>query len=197
VVLIPLVIADVTRTAIENIYYDCRTPQQFDMRRVHMQVKLDIADAVITVGDKGLLLSIADNSGSPIGHLRIGQSAVEWRKGASRAGRGKKVPLQQFIAVLEETIEGGGAAAPKPAAKKAAKATKAAKAAPAPVKRGRGRPRKNAAAVARPAAKRAGRRASAVDTQAVRAWAQSQGLQISTRGRLPGSVLEQYRQANS
>jgi hypothetical protein len=160
-----------------------------------MQVKLDIADAVITVGDKGLLLSIADNSGSPIGHLRIGQSAVEWRKGASRAGRGKKVPLQQFIAVLEETIEGGGAAKPaaKPAAKKAAKA---AKAAPAPVKRGRGRPRKNAAAPARPAAKRAGRRAAAVDTQAVRAWAQSQGLQISTRGRLPGSVLEQYRQAN-
>ena len=163
-----------------------------------MQVKLDIADAVITVGDKGLLLSIADNSGSPIGHLRIGQSAVEWRKGASRAGRGKKVPLQQFIAVLEETIEGGGAAkAARPAAKKASKAAKAAKPAPAPVKRGRGRPRKNAAvAPARPAAKRAGRRAAAVDTQAVRAWAQAQGLQISTRGRLPGSVLEQYRQAN-
>lgn len=165
-----------------------------------MQVNLDIADAGITVGDKGILLSIADNSGSVLGHLRIGNAAVEWRKGASRAGRGKKIPLQQFLSALEESIEGGGSGSATAApAKRAAKATKAAKAAPAPVKRGRGRPRKNAAAapVARPAAKRAARRASAVDTQAVRAWAQAQGLQISTRGRLPGSVLEQYRQANS
>jgi pyruvate/2-oxoglutarate dehydrogenase complex dihydrolipoamide acyltransferase (E2) component len=163
-----------------------------------MQVNLDIADAGITVGDKGILLSIADNSGSVLGHLRIGNAAVEWRKGASRAGRGKKIPLQQFLSALEESIEGGGSGAAAAApAKRAAKATKAAKAAPAPVKRGRGRPRKNAAAPARPAAKRAARRASAVDTQAVRAWAQAQGLQISTRGRLPGSVLEQYRQANS
>ncbi|WP_163513629.1 Lsr2 family DNA-binding protein [Fodinicola acaciae] len=161
-----------------------------------MQVNLDIADAGITVGDKGILLSIADNSGSVLGHLRIGNSAVEWRKGASRAGRGKKIPLQQFLAALEESIEGGGSGSAAPA-KRASKATKAAKAAPAPVKRGRGRPRKNAAAPARPAAKRASRRAAAVDTQAVRAWAQAQGLQISTRGRLPGSVLEQYRQANS
>lgn len=165
-----------------------------------MAVKLDIADSVITVGDKGLLLSISDNSGAQLGHLRIGQSSVEWRKGASRAGRGKKIPLQQFIASLEESIEGGATARPAAATKRAAKA---------PAKRGPGRPRKNAAATkttakaakasARPAGRRGGRKAAAasLDTQAVRVWAQDNGHQISSRGRLPASVIEAYRQANS
>lgn len=164
-----------------------------------MRVNLDVADAVIDIGDKGLQLSLADNSGSVIGHVRIGQSGVEWRKGASRAGRAKKIPLRQFIKALEKAIEAGpAAAAPKaaaPAAKKASKASKAKKAAPAAAKRGPGRPSKKVAAPARAAAKRPGRRA-AVDTQTVRAWAQSRGLQVSGRGRLPSSVIDAYRKAN-
>ena len=35
-----------------------------------------------------------------------------------------------------------------------------------------------------------------VDTQAVRAWAQEQGLEVNTRGRISGKVLEQYRAAH-
>ena len=36
---------------------------------------------------------------------------------------------------------------------------------------------------------------SAVDLKAVRAWAASNGIELSNRGRVPASVLEQYRSA--
>ncbi|GAA1657971.1 Lsr2 family DNA-binding protein [Fodinicola feengrottensis] len=176
-----------------------------------MRVNLDVADAVIDIGDKGVQLSLSDNSGSVVGHVRIGHSGVEWRKGASRVGRAKKIPLRQFITALEKAMDGGPVAASRkvtpPAAKKAAKkaapaaAKKAAKkaskakAAPAVAKRGPGRPRKKVAAPARKAAKRPGRRA-AIDTQTVRAWAQGQGMQVAGRGRLSSSIIDAYRQAN-
>jgi hypothetical protein len=38
---------------------------------------------------------------------------------------------------------------------------------------------------------------SGVDLRAVRAWAASNGIQLSSRGRVPGSVLEQYRAAGN
>jgi|SRR5689334_186023 nucleoid-associated protein Lsr2 len=36
-----------------------------------------------------------------------------------------------------------------------------------------------------------------VDNRAVRAWAASNGIELSTRGRIPASVLEQYRAAGN
>jgi hypothetical protein len=49
------------------------------------------------------------------------------------------------------------------------------------------------------AARRAGRggprKASAVDNTAVRAWAREQGIDIKERGRVPATVVAQYRQA--
>jgi len=36
---------------------------------------------------------------------------------------------------------------------------------------------------------------SPVDIKAVRAWAASNGVEVSSRGRVPASVVEQYRQA--
>ena len=38
---------------------------------------------------------------------------------------------------------------------------------------------------------------SAVDLRAVRAWAASNGIELSSRGRVPASVLEQYRTAGN
>ncbi len=35
-----------------------------------------------------------------------------------------------------------------------------------------------------------------LDTQAVRAWAQQAGLEVNARGRISGTVLEQYRAAH-
>lgn len=43
-------------------------------------------------------------------------------------------------------------------------------------------------------APRGGRR-NAIDTAAVRAWARAQGIEIKDRGRVPGNVVEQYKQA--
>jgi Lsr2 len=38
---------------------------------------------------------------------------------------------------------------------------------------------------------------SAVDVKAVRAWAASNGIELSSRGRVPASVLQQYRSAGN
>jgi hypothetical protein len=39
--------------------------------------------------------------------------------------------------------------------------------------------------------------ASGVDNRAVRAWANSNGIQLAERGRIPGHVIEQYRAAGN
>ena len=36
-----------------------------------------------------------------------------------------------------------------------------------------------------------------VDNRAVRAWARSNGIELSDRGRIPGGVVEQYRAAGN
>jgi hypothetical protein len=41
----------------------------------------------------------------------------------------------------------------------------------------------------------AARRAAAIDTTAVRAWAKEQGIDIKERGRVPGDIVEKYRAA--
>jgi hypothetical protein len=38
---------------------------------------------------------------------------------------------------------------------------------------------------------------SGVDNRAVRAWAASNGIELSERGRIPGHVIEQYRAAGN
>ncbi len=55
---------------------------------------------------------------------------------------------------------------------------------------GRGRERKDAAAP-----KRGSDGGRDYDPKAVREWAQSQGLEVPARGRIPGTVLEQFRAA--
>jgi hypothetical protein len=66
-----------------------------------MQVKLDMEDVQITLGNKGIVLTIADNNGAHIGHLRLGQATVEWRKGRTRAGNGKQIKLQELVNLLD------------------------------------------------------------------------------------------------
>jgi Lsr2 len=47
---------------------------------------------------------------------------------------------------------------------------------------------------------RRGRRSAAtdgVDIKAVRKWAESNGIAVSTRGRIPAEVIEKYRQAGN
>lgn len=51
------------------------------------------------------------------------------------------------------------------------------------------------AGATRRAGGRGGRRASPVDAVAVRAWAREQGIDVKERGRVPASIIEQYRTA--
>jgi hypothetical protein len=42
-----------------------------------------------------------------------------------------------------------------------------------------------------------GNASSGVDLKAVRAWAASNGIELSSRGRVPASVIQQYRRAGN
>lgn len=49
--------------------------------------------------------------------------------------------------------------------------------------------------IARRGTARTSRRASTVDTVAVRAWAREQGIDIKDRGRVPADIVARYREA--
>lgn len=51
------------------------------------------------------------------------------------------------------------------------------------------------AGAARRASRGAGRKVSTIDTTAVRAWAREQGIDIKERGRVPATIVAQYREA--
>ena len=52
-----------------------------------MQVKLDMDDVMITLGNNGVTLAISQNDGKHVGHLRIGQATVRVAEGAHPAGK--------------------------------------------------------------------------------------------------------------
>jgi hypothetical protein len=66
-----------------------------------MQVGVAMDEVTITLGNKGVTFTVADNGGKHVGHIRVGQATVEWRKGRTRAGNGKKLPLSRLIELLE------------------------------------------------------------------------------------------------
>lgn len=62
-----------------------------------MQVRFEVADTWARLGNNGIVLHIADNQGRHVGKLRIGQAQVEWCKGRTRIGNGRKMRLQRFL----------------------------------------------------------------------------------------------------
>jgi len=54
------------------------------------------------LGNNGIVLYIADNSGKHIGKLRIGQATVEWCKGKVSIGNGKKISMSDFVDQLNQ-----------------------------------------------------------------------------------------------
>jgi hypothetical protein len=66
-----------------------------------MQVHVAMDDVTITLGNNGVTFTVADNDGKHVGHIRVGQATVEWRKGRTRPGNGKKVSLSKVIDLLE------------------------------------------------------------------------------------------------
>jgi hypothetical protein len=68
-----------------------------------MKVQIKLDDVVITLGNKGVLLKITGNDGKHLGDLRVGRATVEWMRGRTRDGNGKKIPLQKLLDLLEAT----------------------------------------------------------------------------------------------
>lgn len=66
-----------------------------------MRVNLAMDDVTITLGNKGVTLTVADNDGNHVGHIRIGQATVEWRKGRTRTGNGRTLPLSRLVEMLD------------------------------------------------------------------------------------------------
>lgn len=167
-----------------------------------MRVEIDLSDAAISVGKKGLLLAVSDNAGKLIGHLRIGPTGMEWRRGTSLVGRAKKIPLQQVIAVLQDLAPPGPSTASMPPAvmDTSSRSTPRAKKQSGSPQRTpvRTRGRSSRSLDAAPAGRIGPRRGRTrkLDTRVVRAWAQEQGLEVADRGRVSGSVIDQYRKAH-
>jgi hypothetical protein len=67
-----------------------------------MKVTADTSDCKIELGNNGITFDIADEAGKHIGHLRIGQATVEWRRGKTQAGNGKKIKLRDLIDLLNQ-----------------------------------------------------------------------------------------------
>ena len=62
-----------------------------------MRVTMDASDVRMSLGNNGIVLYIADNAKRHVGKLRIGQAQVEWCKGRTRIGNGKKMTLSKFL----------------------------------------------------------------------------------------------------
>lgn len=69
-----------------------------------MQIKLKLDDVSIELGNKGILLKIADSKGRHVGDLRIGRATVEWMKGRTREGNGTRINVEDLIRVLEGDV---------------------------------------------------------------------------------------------
>ena len=65
-----------------------------------MKVELEI-DKPIPLGYRGVLLKITGTDSKHIGDLRVGRATVEWMKGRTREGNGKKIPIAKLVEFLE------------------------------------------------------------------------------------------------
>jgi hypothetical protein len=63
-----------------------------------MKVKATGIEAEL--GNNGIVLYIAENSGKHVGKLRIGQATMEWCSGKTSIGNGKKIPMKTFVEAL-------------------------------------------------------------------------------------------------
>lgn len=65
-------------------------------------MRVTLTDVQADLGNKGVVLYIADNDGKHQGKLRIGQATVEWCKGRTHMGNGTKISMADFLTMLNE-----------------------------------------------------------------------------------------------
>lgn len=66
-----------------------------------MRVSFEIGDTKARLGNNGIVFYISDNNGSHVGKLRLGKAKVEWCRGRTRIGNGKKVTVERLIQAFE------------------------------------------------------------------------------------------------
>jgi hypothetical protein len=67
-----------------------------------MKVWIDVGDGRAELGNTGIILHVADNSGKKVGRLRVGKANVEWCGGRTQIGNGRKMRLENLISYLRE-----------------------------------------------------------------------------------------------
>jgi len=65
-----------------------------------VKVELEI-DKPIPLGYRGVLLKITGSGGKHVGDLRVGRATVEWMRGRTREGNGKKIPMSKLVEFLD------------------------------------------------------------------------------------------------
>jgi hypothetical protein len=73
-----------------------------------MKIRANLSDVNVELGNKGIVFQIADEEGTPLGRLRIGQATAEWCPANGKMGYGHKAPIKKFIAALETMPRGKG-----------------------------------------------------------------------------------------
>ena len=68
-----------------------------------MKINIDDMDVAMELGNNGIRLSVYDNDGNYRGKLRLGRGTVEWCKGKTRIGNGRKVNWEDLIGFFEES----------------------------------------------------------------------------------------------
>lgn len=67
-----------------------------------MKINAKLDDCTITLGNNGITLRIADNSGKHLGDLRIGRATVEWRPTRLRKASAVQLKVEKLMELIEE-----------------------------------------------------------------------------------------------
>lgn len=67
-----------------------------------MKVEIKDIGVAMEIKSKGMELSVRDTKGKHLGDLRVSKSKIEWCKGRTTAGKGKKMSWDKFIEFMEK-----------------------------------------------------------------------------------------------
>jgi hypothetical protein len=66
-----------------------------------MKVSIKELEVTMDLGNKGMELDVYDAQNNHLGDLRLGKATIEWCRGRTRTGNGKKKSWEELIAFLE------------------------------------------------------------------------------------------------
>jgi len=67
-----------------------------------MQVRIKNLKVGMELGNEGVEFEIRNNQGKHLGDLRLGKATVEWCRGRTRKGGGKRIAIERLIDLIEK-----------------------------------------------------------------------------------------------